>query len=453
MHDSNVTSHSALIAEAFRLSTCLLSVSRDRSNTSHIDRQRSRLKEIQKQLQQHYLHPIQRDRLAPESIPLSVRQAFVRAALLVTRYRHVSGEGWQSTLPSFTLSQYTADPVPQELAAPGAIASLCQFFRLSDRDRRQYERLVRDLDARIDGQKRIIQAALDDVSLVKVSPDNDALGDRAARLFQFLFGFEIDPACLHIIHAPLQIYFSLPLENLNAFAGMAGSDRGRLQTLIDEMNVFNFDSFRRFPTFGPCRPEKIDDRWAERIADRAQTTPAQVKQVLSDSVGILPRSRAEAFLIHDIWGHYWQSLLSSLQGDYAVLATCDEPLRAAETAYTPYGPLRCGELFKCEGDRVDLDEDRAHVFFHGEVRQRLGVLFSHMLGEMMADIAEYKFVRDRPNASDRLLSSSLFKHYPVKLDLALADLDFLYLRVLQPLLELHLSPIQHSQLELDVLAR
>ncbi|MEO0800721.1 MAG: hypothetical protein AAFY57_00410 [Cyanobacteria bacterium J06642_2] len=447
---NDIPNDPTLIVESLRLSRCVLGPSRARSHPSHLQRQQARLRDLQAQLQHQFLHPIQRVPLGPTAIPLAVRQAFIRAALLVTRYRTVSGAGWQSTMQSFTLDQYEADPIPNELTAPEAIASLCQHFQLPPEDRQQLEQLLQDLDARIDSQGRVIRAVLADVGLVSFD-DDASTGERAARLFQYLFGLTIDPGCLHVIHAPLQIYFSLPLERLAEFGSMAASERTKLQVFIDNMNAFNFDSFRRFPTFGPCCPENIDAAWADRIACRAQTTPARVKQILSESVGLLPRSRAEAFLIHDIWGHYWQYLLSSLRGDYAVLATCDEPLRAAETAYTPYGPLRCGDLFKLDGDRVRIDEDRARVFFHGEVRQRLGLLFSHLLGEMMADIAEYKFVRDRPHASDRLLSSSLFKNYPVKLDLTLADLDFLYLRVLKPLLEIHLSPVQKSPLELDLL--
>jgi hypothetical protein len=144
-------------------------------------------------------------------------------------------------------------------------------------------------------------------------------------------------------------------------------------------------------------------------------------------------------------------MLTQFRGDYLILAHCGEPLRAAETAYTDYGPLTCREIFQREGEQVTIDPQRARLFFQGEVRQRLGLMFTHLIGEMIADVAEFKFLWDYPELSGQLPSTSSLKANPTKLDFGFADFNFLFLRVLYPLLEVKLSIFEESVLENDLM--
>jgi hypothetical protein len=80
------------------------------------------------------------------------------------------------------------------------------------------------------------------------------------------------------------------------------------------------------------------------------------------------------------------------------------------------------------------------------------LLFTHLIGEIVADVAEFKFIWDNPQSADKLLSSSIFKTEPTKLDLSLGDIDFLFLQVLRPLLELSLSVFSESDLEKDLIS-
>ncbi|MEO1299333.1 MAG: hypothetical protein AAFW75_26890, partial [Cyanobacteria bacterium J06636_16] len=283
-------------------------------------------------------------------------------------------------------------------------------------------------------------------------------------LFQRLFGgIQVNPHKLGALFTPTQLYFCVdfPTEGTDAvWADVTVPEhQAALKRLQQQLAGFSFQKFKRFPTFGPCDPAGVDSKWLQRVCDRLNALPEQahpvtpdaVIQRLSQSIGVLPQKDAEMFLIHDIWGHYWQLLFSQFESDYATLADCGEPLRAQETAYTSVGPLTCRELFHFDGADVFLNPERAQQFFHGEVRQRLGLLFTHLLGELVADIAEFKFVWSNPNAAHELPSSSAFTDYPTNLDLTLADLDFLFLRVLQPLLELHSSPMEASLLETELL--
>ncbi|UBF27191.1 hypothetical protein K9N68_04285 [Kovacikia minuta CCNUW1] len=255
----------------------------------------------------------------------------------------------------------------------------------------------------------------------------------------------------------MQIFFCIDyqdgqLRDLTLWNQLMPEEQVQVREFLDSLKQFNFGLFQRFPVFGPCLPQRLDHAWCAQLAESIDRPTTDVIQSLIRAVGIVPTSKAEAFLLHDIWGHHWQLMLTQFESDYALLTTCGEGLRAGETAYTDDGPLACRELFEWVTDAVKLDEAKARQFFHGEVRQRLGLLFTHLIGEMVADVAEFKFVWDCPQSADQLLSSSLFKAEPTKLDLSLADVDFLFLRVLQPLLEVHVSVLEEGELETELLA-
>jgi hypothetical protein len=284
-------------------------------------------------------------------------------------------------------------------------------------------------------------------------------------LFQELFnGILLNPDCLSVVFTPTQLYFCIdfpPPEDFRSWGNLSLPEhQGALRELHQKLSNFTFQKYKRFPTFGPCDPVGINWDWAQAVCDRLNQqfpsgntmTLEKVIHRLSKSIGVLPKKDAEMFLVHDIWGHYWQLLFSQFDSDYTALADCGEALRVQETAYTPAGPLSCRNLFYFDEAQVYLDEERAIQFFHSEVRQRLGLLFTHLLGELIADIAEFKFVWSNPQEAHQLPSSSAFTDYPANLDLSLADLDFLFLRVLQPLLEIHLSPLEASPLEIELLA-
>ncbi|MGP1383303.1 MAG: hypothetical protein ACTS2F_07045 [Thainema sp.] len=442
-----------LLAEALQLSRFLVG---NDSSEPRVQRRQERLREIQATLQT-YAHPVCCDRSSPAQIPLKVRQAFVESVLLVTRYHRVGGMQWRGTMPSPTLSQYQPDPIPASWDTETAIATLCQQYELSTDHQAGLKTLLAQVDHQIEQQHRIMQAVL---ASVEITPDTEQPHlSSAARLFRYLFTIDVPVGLVQLVYTPLQVYFCVDVKAVEELEGGEGKTAdgldaialAKLKQLLMAAGSFSYSQFQRFPTFGPCDPMQIDREWVEQVAATVRVEVVALLRSLSRAVGVIPLHKAEAFLLHDIWGHHWQLMLTQFESDYAILADCDEPLRAGETAYTPNGPLTCQELFKLTDQTVTLDVQRARLFFHGEVRQRLGLLFTHLLGEMVADAAEFKFVWDYPQAADQLLSSSLFKTLPMKLDLSLADLDFLFLRVLKPLLEMELSALHFSPLEAELL--
>ncbi len=461
----------SLLAEALQLSRSL-------NQTSHLDssaiRQRQeRLRQIREQLKS-FAHPINRTALPVEMIPLEVRYTFVQAALLVSRYQQVGGQQWQGTLVSPTLTQYQADPLPdgwqiegaQELGCADAITELCQQFHLSAEASSHLAQTLQRVDAVIDQQTRIIQTVIAEAQADQKQSAQAETGTSTAlwlsrsglhSLFQHLFGaVPLPPEAIDGICTPMQIYFCIDYQESQLPAALWNSlnefEQAQVGAFLDSLGQFSFERFQRFPIFGPCTASTMDRVWCDRIAQKVGLPTSTVIQSLIRAVSIIPTQKAEAFLVHDIWGHHWQLVLTQFESDYDILKHCDEPLRAGETAYTADGPLSCRELFELRENQVILSDQKARIFFRAEVEQRLGLMFTHLLGEMLADVAEFKFIWDYPDCSEQLPSSSLFKTNPTKLDLSLADLDFLFLRVLRSLLEYRLSVLETSDLEQDLLA-
>ncbi|NER80886.1 MAG: hypothetical protein F6K42_15215 [Leptolyngbya sp. SIO1D8] len=450
------------MAEALELSRFLIRQT-ESADSELVQRRRNRIRTIQQSLQS-CVHPICQDTLPLVEIPLSVRRAFVQAALLVSRYFAVGGVGWRGTLASPTLAKYRLDPIPAIWETPAGVAAMGDRFALPVTVMMEIETHLAQVDHEINQQRRIMTAVLETVGLAIDAADPLPSAPFVSLFGKLFNGIQVAPNKLSAIFTPTQLYFCVDFpdaEDEQAWAGLTPADRqADLKQLHQQLADFSFQKFKRFPTFGPCDPAGIDSQWIQQVCDRLNVaaqggqpvSPEAVIQRLSKSVGVLPQKDAEMFLVHDIWGHYWQLLFSQFEGDYATLADCGEALRIQETAYTSEGPLTCRELFHFEGVTVSVDPDRARQFFHGEVRQRLGLLFTHLLGELVADIAEFKFVWTNPNAAHELPSTSAFTDYPTNLDLTLADLDFLFLRILQPLLELQISPMEASPLETALLA-
>ncbi len=450
-----------LLAEALQLSRQILNKD-DNLDSALTQRRRERLQVLQEKLQS-FAHPVQIAAIAPDSIPLTVRQAFVRASILVTRYQKLGGQHWSGTLDSPTLSRYQSDPIPATWMSQEAIAQLSQAFELTDTHQTDLAKLLQSVDQRINQQQRLMEAVLKTVGLDTINLADSSITieipDAISKLFLLLFGeIPIPAEKIHCLFTPAQLYFCINYDNeqlsdTECWDSLSPNDQDQIQCFLATLGEFSFEQFERFPIFGACNPERIDAQWCDRLAEQLQLPASDIRRTLSRSVSIIPTQKAEAFLIHDIWGHYWQAVLTEFEQDYRILADCDRPLRAGETAYTPYGPLTCRDLFNVAESNVFLDEERSRLFFHGEVQQRLGLLFTHLLGEMVADMAEFKFVWDHPDLMDQLPSSSLFKNYPAKLDLSLGDIDFLFLRVLQPLLEMTLSVRTESLLETELLSQ
>lgn len=443
------SSRRQLLAEALELSRSLTS-SNSINPAELILKKQERMREI-RELLKEFAHSICENCLEINQIPLEVREAFVSAVLLVTRYSSIGGQKWQGNIPSVTLGQYHADSIPLGLNLPPILNRLSQMFGLSGDRISEINHRLQAVDAHIQQQKKIIQAVIK-------SADIDSSQDYSS-LFHNLFGeIPIPSAAINCIYTDTQIYFCIDYEgdklsNLTLWSNLGEIEKAKIQDFLRSLNQFQFEQFQRFPTFGNWCVKNINSDWCDRLVQITGFNPSQISQSLVRSINIIPTKKSEALLVHDIWGHHWQLMLTQFETDYAMLSTCDQPLRTSEYAYIDNEIITCGELFKRIGDKVEIDVQRSRIFFHAEVQQRLGLLFTHLIGEIVADVAEFKFIWDNPQSVDHLLSSSIFKTEPTKLDLSLGDIDFLFLQVLRPLLEFNLSVFSQSELEKELLAQ
>jgi hypothetical protein len=439
-----------MIAEAFELTRQL---QQPCSAPAQV-RLQTRLQELQAALAQ-VGHRIERQPQAMGAIPLAVRQAFAEAIALLPFYYQLGGATWQGTVTSLTLNRYTREVLPPNLAAVSP-AELAQKYQLPAEAEAELALFLTSVQTQIQQQGQIIAAALHQVGVLPNPVQAPAAAVQA--LFTHLFGrLPIPEAALAILCTETQIYFCLDTEGTRlrdpaVWAQLTASEQTQITTFLEDHHRFKFEQFSSFPTFCWCDPATIDPGWVAQLTQATGFSRSQICQTLSQGVGLIPTYQAEKFFLHDIWGHNWQATLTQFRGDYRILADCHQPLRIGETAYTEHGPLTCRELFQAHGHQVQLDVEAARLFFQGEVRQRLGVMFTHLIGEMIADVAEFKFIWDHPDLSAALPSSSTFKQSPTKLDFACLDLDFLFLRVLQPLLEIRVSMAELSTLEQELLA-
>ncbi len=431
-----------LLAEALRLA-------QHPPEPDHRPAWQAKLIEIRAQLSQ-FAHPLLDTTLPIADIPLETRFAFVKACILLNYYPQLGAAEWSGTLIPQTLHRFQPEAIPPSLAQAQALDSLWNWFDLPFESLLSFQAELTELSQELERQQQVIAQVHQAI-----------LQTSALNVFQALFSpLAIPEACLKWGSTGWQLYFCLSYEDhclytetdngtksYQAWNQLLPEQRDDIQLFLQEIQQFQYDKFERFPIFGACQPEQINRNFIETVASQSGSTPSQVVRILSRSVSILPTANAEAFLIHDIWGHHWQLWLTSFLNDYEFLSVSDQPLWPGETAYTPHGPLACRDLFRIEHGRVSLDQDRGRSFFHGEVQQRLGFLLTHLLGEILADVAEFKFAYHFPDEVDRLQSSSLFANSPAKLDLSLLDIDFLFLRVLKPLLDVQLSVFTSTDLE------
>ncbi len=436
----------ALLADALALTSGLQTLS---DNAPQHARWQARLHEIWQELQ-GFGHPIQRDRLPASAIPERVRRCLAQAAHYFSCYQALGSQKIAGTLDSPTLSNYRPDALPDRWQAANFSQQLCQWLELPLEFAAALQQQRAEADRAIAQQRRIIQALLD---------ESEQLATPAAArdlLRQFFGPLPLPADAISALATSMVVVVAVDfadeqLRDPALWATLSPVEQAQLAAWLRQLNRFHFQRFGRFPSFGQVAPERLESDWLARLAARTGDAPTEIAEAIARSVVIVPTAKAEAFVVHDIWGHFWQLPLTQLASDYAILQTCHEPLRPGETAYTPDGPLSLREVLRWEAGTVTLAADAARQFFHGEVQQRLGLMFSHLLGEMLADANEFKWLWQNRDRASEMPSSSLFKSAPTKLDLSLLDAEFLFLRVLAPLLEVELSALRESSLERELL--
>lgn len=371
--------HNYLLEEAFHL--------------SQTKSQPERLLEIREQLRL-YSSRLQKQPLPIGRIPLTVRQCFAKAVLLLTRYPQLGSTEIFGTIDSPTLSTYGCDHFAATLGygLDQFGQEVCQKLGLNPHYAEELGQLLQQVDEAIATHRRIMAALVEEVGGI-------ATKESVSQLFQLLFGdLPLPQTAIDCLGTPMQLCFTVDYEDgklrdKSLWGSLAAQEQVRLGQFLQQLDQFSLKQFACFPSFGKIQPKKINDELCKHLAQKTGCNQAQIRQAIQSAVGIFATAKAEAFFIHDIWGHFWQLFLTDFLPDYQALSGCSESL-------TPS--------------------------FHS-----LKLVRTHLLAEMLADMNEFKWIAQHPQQGDLLPSSSLFKHDPTKLDLACRDLGGLLEPILQ----------------------
>jgi hypothetical protein len=139
---------------------------------------------------------------------------------------------------------------------------------------------------------------------------------------------------------------------------------------------------------------------------------------------------------------------------YSEIARFADPLNLSESAAaSPAGGMTFGECFTGTGAGVALDRQRFRQFVAGEVSERLPVALSAVLAEVMADVAEFKFLADHPDQHGLLPTSSRFPLFPAKLDLTFQDIPFYFNQATKVFRQWARQPVQRERTVRQLVSR
>ena len=374
-----------------------------------------------------------------EQIPLKVRRCFIKAMMLLTRYPQLGGKTG-GTYNSPVVSSYKCDRIPDSWYKTDAVDRLCQLFELSNDYALEIENLLSQIDRQILRQQKIIQALINNYNGLSRQED-------VTKLFQALFGIGIPKASINCLTTKMQIVFIIDyqqhrLREENLWHSLSPIEQQHITLFLNKISQFSFKQFANFPSFGYLEARTMNPQLYRQLVQITGYSEAEVWQAIASSVGIVSTSKAESFLLHDIWGHYWQTILTQFNKQYTHLSQCDLNLTINSTVNSPQESVSLSQLFKRQDKAINLDIPLAKSFFHSIAKRRIAALSTHLISEILADINEYKWLSQNRDRAELLPSSSNFKNCPTKLDLTIKDLDFIYLPILETLIKLRLSNLE-----------
>lgn len=297
----------------------------------------------------------------------------------------------------------------------------------------------------LDALERRIEAELDALKLrhdivralaerFPTAPDVD----RAAHaMFTALYpGHPFREGDIQLVRTSTSLFFCIPFEGL-ALADGRGDDRpeeerGAIENFLRKWSKFKQRYYAHFPVFGFFRGSQADEGFVARLAADCGATTSDVEDALTTMVSILQSSELDKYIVHDAWGHQWQSLLFRFEETYRSVARY-EALPAFDWRPSTDAPS-LAEVF-AEPDDATFD-DRWRQFLRATVERRLHRSLAGLVAEVLADVVEYKFILLEPEGAANLLSSSFLKDLPTKLDLTYWDLPFYFKLALAAFIDL-----------------
>ena len=333
------------------------------------------------------------------------------------------------TAGSDTLHSFEADfrASPEECAkmrrALQSMPGMSQ--RLLDRVEEQVEADAIDSNRKLS----VVKAIRDEFGLWTSDP---SLRENIFRFFDTCYpntGITVDE--VELIVTGSMIFFCLPFSGSNLqtvrFQAANEDEQAPVRQFLGRVKRFSQWQFAHFPVFGFLKGEDLPDEILSRIAARSQLSIPVVSREIGRLTAIVPLKQVDKYVVHDVWGHGWQASLLRYDGLYEQLARYAQPLSLDEPTRIPTGDrIRLGDCFEGRGENLRLNETTFRSFVESKIIERLPVAMTPVLAEVIADIAEFKYTELRPDKPEALLSSSLLKIFPSKLDLIVQDVPFYF---------------------------
>ena len=416
-----------LLSKAIKIQKCI-----ELNSESTKQKNLHRFRQIRAKLQ-NYIDPVNNQAVAVEQIPLKIRRCFVRAVMLLTRYPRLVGKP-QGTYKSYIVSSYRHDRIPDSWYKADMSAELCRLFQLSSQYAEKIEHLLTKVDRQIVRQKQIMQALINEFNGIFCRKD-------VLQLFQNLFGYiAIPETSIDCLATEMQVTFIIDYQEHrlkeNIWQTLSASEQQNVSCFLKKISQFSWQQFAHFPSFGYVEVSNIDSQLLQRLANTTGYSKGEITKAISSSVTVLATERVESFLLHDICGHYWQSILTQFGNEYTFLSQIERHLNLNLSVKTTIGTITLQQLFYYQNGVININESLAKSFFHCLIEKSIFSLSTHLVGEILADINEYKWLSQNRGSQDLLLSTSCFKDFPTKLDLTIKDLQFLYTPLLETLIKL-----------------
>ncbi|MCP4191488.1 MAG: hypothetical protein GY768_12755 [Planctomycetaceae bacterium] len=359
-------------------------------------------------------------------------EIFARAVCVLMKLDESVGSH-QSDILDTAGSDTLRDFEPDFRATPACQSQLLQalksFPELSDETLRGVQKLV-DADAEDAKRKKMIVRAIRDE--FGLWPTANNLRENIFRFFSTCYpdtGLAIDE--VELIATGCMIFFCLPFSQTELYTQryqQADADQQEpVRQFLKRVTKFSQWQFAHFPVFGFLRGEALPDSLLEKLANTTGLSVASVAYEISRLTAIVPLHEVDKYVVHDVWGHGWQASLLRFDDLYVQLARYADRLKLDDQAPSHTGEtIRFADCFRGRGDQLQLDPQQFHDFVEGKIVERLPVAMTPVLAEVIADLAEFKYTELHPDKAENLLSSSLLKTLPSKLDLIMQDVPYYF---------------------------
>jgi len=327
------------------------------------------------------------------------RAIFAKSLLLVAQLKHsvASPEGIIDTAGSRTLELYESDFYAGDDVVKVLKARLGALLGIPSPDLDKIDNEVTHLSKDQDTKIRIMSAMRKYWGLSA----KDGRGPIRELCLALFPAFPILGQYAELIVTNTHLFVCVP--KIKASGHQEEQELAALEKIMKRMTP---KQLANFPAFGFVNPAALDSEMLQSLARLSVMNADALREQMGKIVTVLRLEDLDQYIIHDTWGHGWQATLLQFEEMFKKLS--DDAATFVPGADFPSDP---------KGQQQ---------FFVNQIVSRLPAAMTGVLGEMLADVAEFKVIDLHPTKADLMPNSSFFKFQPTKLDLTFQDLEYFY---------------------------